>query len=125
LRFHRPLSSGAICAVPIETLTGIRPPEAVAANPTCVLFGAASPWDGGADPWDGVPGLDPAPFPAPSLATLYGTKLNYLEQYGQATWQSLLQGFLLWGDVGEVLGVAQAANVPQGSASNAQIIPDP
>jgi hypothetical protein len=51
-------------AVPIETLTGIRPPAAVAANPTCVLFGAASPWDGGADPWDGVPGLDPAPFPA-------------------------------------------------------------
>jgi hypothetical protein len=35
-------------AVPIETLTGIRPPVSAAASPFCVLFGAASPWDGGA-----------------------------------------------------------------------------
>jgi hypothetical protein len=32
-------------AVPIETLTGIRPPAAVAGNPNCVLFGATDPWD--------------------------------------------------------------------------------
>jgi hypothetical protein len=112
-------------AVPIETLSGIRPPVAAAASPFCVLFGAASPWDGGADAWDGVPGLDPAPFPAPSLAKLYGNKLNYLEQYGEAIGESLFHGFLLPGDVLEVFGLAEEANVPQGSASNAAILPNP
>ncbi len=112
-------------AVPIETLTGTRPPAAIATNPTCVLFGAAGPWDGGVDPWDGVPGLDPAPFPAPSLTALYGSKNNYLVQYGVATLQSVLGGFLLPADSLEVFGMAQAANVPQGAASNAAIIPNP
>ena len=112
-------------AVPIETLTGIRPPAAVAANAECVLFGAASPWDGDVDPWDGVPGLDPAPDPAPSLAALYGTKLNYLAKFGGATIQSLLEGFLLPEDAHEMLGLAEAASVPNGSAANASIIPNP
>lgn len=112
-------------AVPIETLTGIRPPAAVAANAECVLFGAASPWDGDVDPWDGVPGLDPAPDPAPSLAALYGTKLNYLARFGEATIQSLLAGFLLTEDSQEMLGLAEAASVPKGSAANASIIPNP
>ena len=111
--------------VPIETLTGIRPPAAAASNPNCVLFGAASPWDGDTDPWDGQPGLDPAPTPAPSLAALYGTKFNYLIRYELATWQSVLEGFLLWRDTAEVLEVAKAATVPEGAASNASIIPDP
>ena len=112
-------------AVPIETLTGIRPPVAVAASPFCILFGAASPWDGGVDPWDGVPGLDPAPFPAPSLTALYGTKSRYLERYSEATLQSVLQGFLLPGDILEEIGLAAQANVPAGAASNAAILPNP
>jgi hypothetical protein len=111
-------------AVPIETLSGIRPPAAVAANPTCILFGAASPWDGGVDPWDGVPGIDPAPTPPPSLAVLYGTKFNYLIQYDLATLQSVFERFLLPQDVPEMIGLAEAANVPAGAASNATIIPD-
>jgi hypothetical protein len=112
-------------AVPIETLTGIRPPAAVAGNPNCVLFGAASPWDGNSDPWDGVPGLDPAPSPQPSLQVLYGTKLSYLIQYGFAAARSVFEGFLLPEDTKEMIGLAEAANVPKGSASNASIIPNP
>jgi alpha/beta hydrolase family protein len=112
-------------AVPIETLTGIRPPVLVAASPFCVLFGAASPWDGGADPWDGVPGVDPAPFPAPSLTALYGTKLHYLEQYGAAIGESVFHGFLLPRDILEEFQLAAEANVPNGAASNAAILPNP
>jgi hypothetical protein len=112
-------------AVPIETLSGIRPPAAVAANENCILFGAASPWDGGADPWDGVAGIDPAPTPPPSLKTLYGTKFNYLIQYEVATLESVLRRFLLPDDAREIIALAQAADVPQGAASNASIIPDP
>lgn len=112
-------------AVPIETLTGVRPPAAVAANQNCILFGATSPWDGDTDPWDGQPGLDPAPDPAPSLAALYGTKGNYLARYEVATLRSVVQGFLLLDDASEVIGLAKAANVPEGAASNANIIPNP
>jgi hypothetical protein len=112
-------------AVPIETLTGIRPPAAAAANPDCVLFGAASPWDGDVDPWDGVAGLDPAPDPAPSLAKLYGSDANYLAEYATAITQSILQGFLLPADSTEEFGLAQEASVPKGAASNAAIIPNP
>ena len=112
-------------AVPIETLTGVRPPAAVAANVDCILFGAASPWDGGADPWDGVSGIDPAPFPAPSLAALYGTKQNYIDRYLAAMITSMYQGFLRWDDALDAIGVAAAANVPQGSAFNADILPSP
>ncbi len=112
-------------AVPIETLSGIRPPAAIAANPTCILFGAASPWDGGADPWDGVAGIDPAPYPPPSLKALYGTKSNYLFQYEIATLESVFRRFLLAEDAREIIKLAQAADVPKGSASNASIIPDP
>jgi hypothetical protein len=75
--------------------------------------------------WDGVPGLDPAPYPAPSLAALYGTKANYVIRYAFATWKSVLEGFLLWEDTSEEIGLAEEANVPQGSASNAGIIPNP
>ena len=112
-------------AVPVETLTGIRPPAAVTGNPNCVLFGAASPWDGSGDPWDGVPGLDPAPNPPPSLEVLYGTKLNYLIQYGFAAANSVFEGFLLPEDTREMIGLAEATNVPKGSAGNASIIPSP
>jgi hypothetical protein len=112
-------------AVPIETLTGTRPPAALATNPQCALFGAASPWDGNVDPWDGVPGLDPAPSPAPSLAALYGTDFHYLTQFGSAIGQSVLDGFLLPADSLEQFAVAQAANVPKGAASNAAILPKP
>jgi hypothetical protein len=112
-------------AVPIETLTGIRPAAALQANPTCVLMGATDPWDGDTDPWDGQPGLDPSPTPEPSLAALYGTKLNYLVQYELATGISVSRGFLLPLDAQEVIGLANTANVPQGSASNVNIIPDP
>jgi hypothetical protein len=111
-------------SVPIETLTGIRPAAAVAANPDCELFGAASPWDGDVDPWDGTD-LDPAPYPAPSLAKLYGTDANYLAQFSAAIAQSIVQGFLLPADSAEEYGLAQQANVPAGSASNAAIIPNP
>jgi hypothetical protein len=111
--------------VPIETLSGIRPPAAVQGNPNCVLFGATDPWDGNTDAWDGQAGLDPSPTPEPSLAALYGTKTNYLIRYELATWQSVLEGFLLWRDTREVIGLARAASVPQGAASNAGIIPDP
>ena len=112
-------------AVPIETLTGIRPPAAVAGNPNCVLFGATSPWDGNSDPWDGVPGLDPAPSPQPSLEVLYGTKLSYLIQYAFAAERSVFEGFLLPEDTREMIGLAEAASVPKGAASNASIIPNP
>lgn len=114
-------------AVPIETLSGIRPPAAVAANETCILFGAASPWDGDVDPWDLPPNtdLDPAPIPAPSLAALYGTKINYLEKYGTATLQSVFEGFLLPGDILEEFHLAEEAKVPEGAASNAAILPNP
>jgi len=112
-------------AVPIETLTGIRPPLAVNANPNCVLFGATSPWDGGIDPWDGVPGLDPAPSPAPSLVALYGTKHQYLDRYKKAAEQSIDRGFLLHDDRDEMIDLAEAANVPDGAASNAEILPNP
>jgi hypothetical protein len=111
--------------VPIETLTGIRPPAALQSNPNCVLFGATDPWDGDSDPWDAQPGLDPSPDPEPSLATLYGTRHNYLERYEEATEESVEQGFLLHRDRKEVIGLAKAASVPQGAASNAEIIPDP
>ena len=112
-------------AVPIETLTGIRPPAAIQANVFCILFGSASPWDGGADSFDGVPGIDPAPFPAPSLAALYGTQANYIFLFRAATFQSVLEGFMLPGDMLEEFETAFAANVPKGSLSNASIIPDP
>jgi hypothetical protein len=112
-------------AVPIETLTGTRPPAALQANPNCVLFGATDPWDGDSDPWDGQPGLDPSPTPEPSLATLYGTKHNYLEEYEESAEQSIDHGFLLHRDRDEVIDLAEAANVPQGAATNAEIIPDP
>jgi hypothetical protein len=111
--------------VPIETLTGTRPPAALQSNPNCVLFGATDPWDGDSDPWDAQPGLDPSPDPEPSLATLYGTRHNYLEQYEEAAEQSADQGFLLRRDRKEVIDLAKAASVPQGAASNAEIIPDP
>jgi hypothetical protein len=111
--------------VPIETLSGIRPPTAAAGNPNCILFGATDPWDDNTDAWDGVAGLDPSPTPEPSLAALYGTRLNYLIRYDLATFQSVLEGFLLFRDTDEMLDLAKAANVPQGSASNAEIIPDP
>ena len=112
-------------AVPIETLTGILPPAALQANPACVLFGATDPWDGDTDAWDGQPGVDPSPTPEPSLAALYGTKLNYLLQYELATGISVSRGFLLPDDAQEVIGLARASSVPQGAASNAAIIPDP
>jgi len=82
-------------AVPIETLTGIRPPAALQSNPNCILFGATDPWDGDSDPWDGQSGLDPSPTAEPSLFMLYGTKHTYLEQYEEATEQSIARGFLL------------------------------
>ena len=99
----------------------------MAANETCILFGAASPWDGDVDPWDVRPNtdLDPAPIPAPSLAALYGTKINYLEQYGTATLQSVFEGFLLPGDILEEFHLAEEAKVPEGAASNAAILPNP
>jgi Alpha/beta hydrolase domain len=112
-------------AVPIETLTGIRPPAAVAGNPNCVLFGAADPWDGDTDAWDGVAGLDPSPTPEPSLEVLYGTKLSYLIQYGFAAERSVFEGFLLPEDTREMIELAEAASVPKGAASNASIIPNP
>jgi hypothetical protein len=112
-------------AVPIETLTGTRPPTALQANPNCVLFGATDPWDGDSDLWDGQPGLDPSPTAEPSLAMLYGTKHNYLEQFEEAADQSIIRGFLLHRDRDEVMDLAEAASVPQGSAANATIIPDP
>ncbi|MBV8805595.1 MAG: hypothetical protein JO042_11115, partial [Sinobacteraceae bacterium] len=112
-------------AVPIETLTGIRPPKAVQGNPNCVLFGATDPWDHDTDPWDGVAGLDPSPTPEPSLGALYGSKHDYLVRYKLATSRSVLEGFLLPDDAHEVIDLAEAAHVPNGAASNADIIPDP
>jgi hypothetical protein len=112
-------------AVPIETLTGIRPPAAVAGNPNCVLFGATDPWDGDSDAWDGVAGLDPSPTPEPSLEVLYGTRLNYLIQYGFATARSVIERFALPEDTREMIELAKAASVPKGTASNASIIPNP
>ncbi|HEX4377451.1 MAG TPA: alpha/beta hydrolase domain-containing protein [Steroidobacteraceae bacterium] len=112
-------------AVPIETLSGIRPPAAVAANPTCILFGAASPWDGGTDSWDGVAGIDPAPTPPPSLARLYHSKSDYVIRYEFATLESVLERFALPEDASEMIELARDASVPQGSASNAAIVPDP
>ena len=112
-------------AVPIETLTGVRPPTAVAGNPNCVLFGATDPWDGDSDAWDGQPGLDPSPTPEPSLVGLYGTRHRYLEQYEEATEDSIERGFLLPRDRDEVINLSEVAVVPQGAAINAQIIPDP
>ena len=112
-------------AVPIETLTGVRPPAAVAGNPNCVLFGATDPWDGDSDPWDGQPGFDPSPTPEPSLAALYGTRHRYLEQYEEATEDSIDRGFLLRSDRDEVINLSKVAVVPKGAALNAEIIPDP
>src|SRR5262249_49910012 len=101
-------------SVPIETLSGIRPPAAVAGNPNCVLFGATDAWDDDTDAFDGKAGLDPSPTPEPSLAALYRSKIDYLVRYELATWQSILQGFLLWDDAREVIDVAKAASVPNG-----------
>jgi hypothetical protein len=112
-------------AVPIETLTGIRPPAAVAGNPNCILFGATDPWDGDSDAYDGKAGLDPSATPEPSLVKLYPTRINYLLRYDLATLQSVLQGFLLPEDTGEMLDLARAAKVPDGALSNADIVPDP
>ncbi len=112
-------------AVPIETLSGVRPPAAVAGNPNCVLFGATDPWDGDSDPWDSQPGFDPSPTPEPSLAALYGTRHRYLEQYEKATEDSLERGFLLRRDRDEVIDISEVAVVPKGAAINAEIIPDP
>jgi hypothetical protein len=50
---------------------------------------------------------------------------HYLEQYEEAAEQSAGQGFLLHRDRKEVIDLAKAASVPQGAASNAEIIPDP
>ena len=112
-------------AVPIATLSGIRPALAIQANPTCVLFGATDPWDGNIDAWDGQPGLDPSPSIEPSLGALYGTKLNYLFQYQQATLQSIFKGYLLQADMNQVNNLANAASVPNGTANNGSIIPNP
>jgi hypothetical protein len=111
--------------VPVETLSGIRPPAAVVGNPNCILFGAADPWDGDTDAWDGQAGLDPSPTPEPSLSALYRTKFDYLVRYELATLQSTLEGFLLPLDAGEVISVAKASSVPDGAASNAAIVPNP
>ena len=80
---------------------------------------------GATDPWDAQPGLDPSPDPEPSLATLYRTKHNYLEQYEEATEQSVARGFLLHRDRKQVMALAEAASVPKGAATNAEIIPNP
>jgi hypothetical protein len=45
-----------------------------------------------------------------------------------ATWRSALDGLLLWRDIHEEIGLAKAANVPEGVASNAErlfLIRDP
>jgi len=42
-----------------------------------------------------------------------------------ATVQSIFRGFLLFRDAKEVIGLTKTANVPQGAASNADLIPDP
>jgi hypothetical protein len=112
-------------AVPIETLTGVRPPAAVAGNPNCVLFGATDPWDGDSDAWDGQPGFDPSPTPEPSLAALYGTRHRYLEQYEEATEDSIERGFLLRSDRAEVINLSEVAVVPKGAVINSEIVPDP
>ena len=112
-------------AVPIETLTGVRPPAAVAGNPNCALFGATDPWDGDSDSWVAQPGLDPSPTPEPSLAALYGTRHRYLEEYENATEESIQRGFLLPSDRREVINLSEVAVVPKGAAINAEIIPDP
>jgi hypothetical protein len=112
-------------AVPIETLTGIRPPAAVAGNPNCVLFGATDPWDGDSDAWDGQPGLDPSPTPEPSLVALYGTRHHYLEQYEEATEDSIERGFLLRRDRDEVINLSEVAVVPKGAVINSEIVSDP
>jgi hypothetical protein len=112
-------------AVPIETLTGVRPPAAVAGNPNCVLFGATDPWDGDSDAWDGQPGFDPSPTPEPSLVALYGTRHRYLEQYEEATEDSIERGFLLRRDRDEMINLSEVAVVPNGAAINAEIVPDP
>jgi hypothetical protein len=90
-----------------------------------VLFGATDPWDGDSDAWDGQPGLDPSPTPEPSLAALYGTRHHYLEQYEEATEDSIQQGFLLRSDRNEVINLSEVAVVPKGAVINAEIIPDP
>jgi len=118
-------------AVPIETLTGVRPPSALAANGNCILVGGTDPWDGSTDPWDNQAwfkppsGYDPSPTPEPSLLERYGTKDTYVSEYTQAAGQSVAQGFLLSDDLSEVVGLANAASVPNGNAGNATIIPNP
>jgi hypothetical protein len=99
-------------AVPISTETGDRPLGALAANPLCVLFGAHSPWDGDTDPWDGLPGFDPAPYPAPILSVLYPSHQNYVRRVEKSAIDSVLAGVLLPEDLGEILEQAEAAPVP-------------
>src|SRR5690606_11140220 len=97
-------------AVPVATLTGVRPQGAIASNPFCVLFGATDPWNGNGDAWDGVAGFDPVSVD-PDPRALYLTRHKYLREYKRALAQSIKQGFVRPRDVKEVYQEAAAADL--------------
>jgi hypothetical protein len=99
-------------AVPTSTQTGVRPPAAIAAVPSCALFGAGDPWNGDSDPWDGTE-FDPSPTPEPELSALYPTHGSYVHQVGDAIERLVRQGFLLKADGAELKREAARSSIPQ------------
>jgi hypothetical protein len=99
-------------AVPVATLTGTTPLAFLHSNLGCALLGATDPWDGDSDAWDGQAGEDPSPTPEPVLQSLYGSRANYLVQYGIATAESVATRYVRPADMAAVLDEAIKAQVP-------------
>lgn len=98
--------------VPIATNTGERPPAALAANPTCVLFGAHDPWNGDSDAWDGQVGFDPSGTAEPVLSVLYPTHGRYVHQVVESALDSVFKGYLRPADAVTLVKQAAHARVP-------------
>jgi hypothetical protein len=97
-------------AAPIATITGARPPLALA---NCApQAGAYDPWDGDSDPWDGQPGLDPSPTPEPVLSTRYPTHADYVNQVSSSAAAAVAAGFMRPADAAAAIAQAQASSVP-------------
>jgi hypothetical protein len=101
-----------VVAAPLETNTGERPAAAIAAVPSCALFGATDPWNRDVDPWDGTE-LDPSGTPEPDLEALYPSHLDYVRAVGRAARDLMARGYLRPADAIEILHQAAGAQIPE------------
>lgn len=97
-------------AAPIRTITGARPPAALANAPFCFLFGASDPWNHDANTYDGS-AVDPSPTAEPNLVDLYGNKTKYVFAVSASAVQLVFQGYLRPYDAVEIIKKAQAVQI--------------